>query len=122
MKEHELIGLMLPDGMLEYFEITQAEKNADSYIIHLSEKNIVPEDFKDNKLLSKGFYEPATIQDFPLRGKACYLKVKRRRWLNLDTGIIVCRNWEMVANGTRMTIEFATFLKELNRYHSSKYS
>ncbi|MGL6014937.1 MAG: ISAon1 family transposase N-terminal region protein [Selenomonadaceae bacterium] len=37
-----------------------------------------------DKLLSKGFYEPVTIQDFPLRGKACYLKVKRRRWQKRD--------------------------------------
>jgi len=119
MKEQELLGMILPAGMLDYFEITKAEKSTDSYILHLSEKNLVPEGYKENKLLSKGFYEPITIQDFPLRGKACYLKVKRRRWLNLDTGIIVNRDWEMVAKGTRMTVEFATFLKELNRHYSS---
>lgn len=121
MNEQELIGLMLPDGILDYFTITQAEKQPESYTIYLEEKNIVPEAFKSNKLESKGFYEPITIQDFPLRGKACYLKVKRRRWLNLDTGIIVFRDWNMVAKGTRMTVEFATFLKELNRHYSSKH-
>lgn len=121
MNEQELIGLMLPEGILEYFTITNAVKEPESYTICLEEKNIVPEQYKSNKLQSKGFYEPITIQDFPLRGKACYLKVKRRRWLNLDTGVIVFRNWDMVANGTRMTVEFATFLKELNRYHTGKH-
>jgi len=113
-------GLMLPEGMLDYFEITKAEKSTDAYILHLSELNTVPEDYKNNKLVSKGFYEPITIQGFPLRGKACYLTVKRRRWLNEDTGTIVMRDWSMVAKGTRMTVEFATFLKELDRYHPGK--
>jgi len=54
-----------------------------------------------------------TIQDFPLRGKACFLKVKRRRWLNEDTGEIVMRDWDIVAKGTRMTRDFAIFLKGL---------
>lgn len=120
MKEHELMSLLLPEGMLEYFEITQIEKQSESYTIHLSERNIIPELYKNDKMLSKGFYEPVTIQDFPLRGKACYLKVKRRRWQNETTGTIVVRDWNMVAKGTRMTVEFASFLKAFNRYHPGK--
>jgi hypothetical protein len=122
MENDELIKLVLPEGILDFFALTHVEKQSDSYTIHLEEKNIHPESYKSNKLESKGFYEPATIQDFPLRGKACYLKVKRRRWLNLDTGTIVARDWDMVAKGTRLTVEFATFLKELNRYNTGKYS
>jgi len=52
---------------------------------------------------SKGFFDEETVRDFPLRGKACYFKIKRRKWLNEDTGKIVYRNWGLVANGTRMT-------------------
>ena len=73
------------------------------------------EEYKNAKLESKGFYEPITVQDFPLRGKACYFIVKRRRWLNLSTGNIIARNWNLVANGTRLTKEFADFLKAINR-------
>ena len=120
MKEKEFLSLLLPDGMMEYFEITEVEKHPDSYTIHLSERNIIPELYKHDKLLSKGFYEPVTIQDFPLRGKACYLKVKRRRWQNETTGVIVMRDWDIVAKGTRMTGEFASFLKALDRYHPGK--
>jgi transposase len=120
MIEQDLLGLLLPEGMLDYFELTDVEKRPDSYLIHLSERNIPPASCKDCKLASKGFYEPATIQDFPLRGRACYLKVRRRRWLNEATGAIVMRDWSVVAKGTRMTAEFAAFLKELNRYHPGK--
>lgn len=122
MKEQELLTLMLPDGMLEYFDISNADKQSDSYTIYLEEKNIIPQAYQSNKLQSKGFHDAITIQDFPLRGKACFLKVKRRRWLNLDTGVVVSRDWDVIAKGTRMTVEFAAFLKELNRYYSSKHS
>jgi hypothetical protein len=43
------------------------------------------------------------------------LHIKRRRWLNEDTGKVVFRNWDMIAQGTRITKEFADFLKELGR-------
>jgi hypothetical protein len=114
MELQELLSFMLPDGMLDYFDISDASKTASSFTIELTEKNIHPENYKNNRLESKGFYEPSTIQDFPLRGKACYLRVKRRRWLNKDTGIIVTRDWDIIAKGTRITSEFATFLKESN--------
>ena len=116
MNEHELLSLLLPEGLLDYFVITGFKKDQESYILYLEESKIPPEEHKDKRLQSKGFYEPITIQDFPLRGKACYLKVKRRRWTDLDTGDIISRNWDVVAKGTRMTSEFAAFLKEINRY------
>lgn len=119
MNIEELLPLLLPEGMLDYFEITKVDQAQDSYILTLTEINIKPDKYQDDNLHSKGFYDPITIQDFPLRGKPCYLKVRRRRWLNIDTGGIVMRDWNMVAKGSRMTVEFAAFLKELNRYHTS---
>lgn len=115
MKEQELYSLLLPEGLLEYFIVTKAEKKPEVYILHIEEKNIPPDKYSNDKIISKGFYEPISIQDFPLRGKACYLKVKRRRWINKDTGEIIIRDWDIVAKGTRMTSEFAAFLKAINR-------
>jgi len=97
--------------MLEYFKVTSASLQGNAYLIYLEELNIHPEQFKGIKLISKGFYDEVTIQDFPLRGKACFLKIKRRKWLNEETGKNVSRDWNLVANGTRMTREFALFLK-----------
>ena len=115
MQELDLLQIFLPEELSIFFEITKVNKTDSSYTIYVSEKNEVPEQYKTNKLLSKGFYEEITIQDFPLRGKPCFLKVKRRRWLNKDTGNIVSRDWNLVAKGTRLTGDFATFLKGINR-------
>jgi hypothetical protein len=95
--------------LLYYFELTGIEKTDTSTTLFISEKNIRPEQYKSAKLTSKGFYEPVTIQDFPLRGKPCFLKVKRSQWLNEDTEAIVCRDRNTVAKGTRLTSDFANF-------------
>jgi hypothetical protein len=108
--------LLLPEGMLTYFEVTSAEKTEEEYWISLMEK-LHPTEFLGHKLSSKGFFEEVTITDFPIRGKVCFLKVKRRRLLNESLDKVVFRDWELVATGTRMTIEFAAFLKEVHRHN-----
>jgi hypothetical protein len=109
LEEKDYLRFLLPEGLLEYFEVREIRRESQHFIIYLEEKNLVPEQYKEDKLFSKGFYDEVTIQDFPLRGKACFLKVKRRKWLNESTGAIVSRDWDIVAKGTRMTGEFAAF-------------
>lgn len=84
--------------------------------VYLEEKNYEESDLSGRELLSKGFLPEITIQDFPIRDKRVFLHIKRRRWLNTTTGKVKQRNWDQVAQGTRMTQEFADFLKEIHRY------
>lgn len=113
--EKELLSLLLPAGLVELFELDKVEVLPDGYHLHLSQRNVAPIALQGHKLESKGFFEPVTIRDFPLRGKACFLHLKRRKWLDHDTGEIVFHEWDEVAKGTRMTKEFAAFLKGSNR-------
>ncbi|MBS6658615.1 MAG: hypothetical protein KH289_12630, partial [Bacteroides stercoris] len=53
--------------------------------------NITPQVFTLTRnshlhLHSKGFFPEIEVQDFPIRGKAVYLRVKRRRWEDPETG------------------------------------
>jgi len=82
----------------------------------LEEISTIPKELSHLKLHSKGYFDEIIIQDFPIRGFKVFLQVKRRKWKNLETGKNVHRNGEIVARGTRMTSEFAAFLKEFNRY------
>lgn len=120
MPDTSFIELILPNGLLNYFEVTQITKEEESFKIYLSEKNTPPKENASDKLTSKGFFDEITVQDFPIRGKAAYLHIKRRKWINETTGDIVFRDWNMVAKGTRMTHEFASFLKAIARYQASK--
>jgi transposase len=112
-KEHftSLVKLVLPPEIFEYFDIIRVETIEKEVHIHLDEKAIKPEGYEIVKLISKGFHQAAIIQDFPLRDKAMYLHVRRRRWFCESTGKIVERDWDAVAKGTRLTKDFATFLK-----------
>ena len=114
------IEMILPEGLLNYFEVTQIIKEAENFKIYLSEKNIPPKEYVSDKLTSKGFFDEITVQDFPIRGKASYLHIKRRKWINETTGDIVFRDWNMVAKGKRMTHEVASFLKVISRYQARK--
>ena len=109
----ELVKHFLSEGILDYFEVVKIESN-DQLTIHLEEKNIPPKLNHDSKIVSKGFYDSITIQDFLIRKKACYLIFKRRKWLDELTGNIINNNWKLAAKGTRMTKELASFLKGNN--------
>jgi hypothetical protein len=115
-----LARLLFPEGIWEYFDLINIHQDKEEIWFYLEEINKVPEEYKDQKLISKGFLPESSIQDFPLRGKPVTLFVKRRRWLNTTTGELVTRNWNLVAEGTRMTQEFASFLKEISRYRPNK--
>jgi hypothetical protein len=116
----DLTSLVLPPGILDYFTVSSGKESIDSISIHLEELNNPPLEHTSGKVLSKGFYDEVKVQDFPLRGKAVFLYVKRRRWFDESSGKYVWRDWDLVAKGTRMTQEFASFLKALHRYTSGK--
>lgn len=105
--------LLLPEGTLDYFIISDVKESSTEIVIYLEEKNEVPEEYSKMKMESKGFYDPVVVQDFPVRGKKLFLNIRRRRWIVKEDGRYVSRNWKLVAEGSRMTHEFAFFLKGL---------
>jgi hypothetical protein len=111
-----LLRLLLPEFILENFELKSSRQEGELLHIDLEEINFVPLIFEKDKLESKGFFPTITVQDFPMRGHQVYFHIKRRRWLNHRTGKMVYRDWSLVAKGTRMTSEFAAFLKQISQY------
>ena len=105
--------LLLPEGTLDYFDLVDVKESVNEVVFYLEEKNMVPEKYTDQDTENKGFYDPVIVQDFPLRGKKVFLNIRRRRWLLNKHNEYISRNWRMVAEGTRMTQDFASFLKEL---------
>ena len=106
---------MLPDFLVDHFEVVSSTNTEEIVHLYFEENAKPPQEFDTLEQVSKGFLDAITIQDFPLRGKYVYLHIKRRRWTNKTTGEILKRDWNLVAKGTRMTQEFAAFLKEINR-------
>jgi hypothetical protein len=109
----ELASYLLPKGILEYFDIVKHKSIRDKIHFYLEEKNILPKAYQSDLAHSKGFSPETTIEDFPLRGKSVLLHIKRRRWTLVNSGQIVKRDWDLIAKGTRITSEFASFLKDI---------
>ena len=97
--------LLLPEGTLDYFNISDVKESSTEIVIYLEEKNEAPQEYSESKVESKGFYDPIVVQDFPIRGKKVFLNIRRRRWVLKDENRYVSRNWKLVAQGSRMTQE-----------------
>lgn len=116
IKESEiqpLLRVLLPEELFEYFEILKLDVTDQAIHVYIDEINNIPDLYKEERLTSKGFHPSVTIQDFPIRERAVYLHVRRRRWQIESSGKVVSRDWDAVAKGTRYTKGFADFLKEL---------
>lgn len=116
-----ILELILPREILEYFTITNLTNQPTEVHLFLDERNEIPDELKGEKLVSKGFHPESVIQDFPLRNKALYLHVRRRKWEVESSKKIVSKTWNLSANGTRYSNEFAAFLKGLLGYLPDKF-
>ncbi len=126
--ENEIIGYFLPEGLLEYFTITKVEELGEVSTkrmviqIELEEINSLPMGYDVSDYESKGFYPETIIQDFPIRGKAVYLAIRRRRWRHKERkSEIIHNDYSIVADGSKLTRELSDFLKgtgrDPGRYH-----
>lgn len=116
MEQYEaLLRLVLPESLFEYFEIKDFKVSERRLDIFLDEKLVYPEGYSKEELISKGFTPSSTVQDFPIRNMATYLHLRRRKWQVVEDNSIISRSLKISSNGTRMTEEFAAFLKGLLR-------
>jgi len=112
----ETLNLLLPELLISHFNLTNSRVEKEVVHLNFEEKKDIPKEEKERTLVAHGFHNEITIQDFPLRGKTVLLHIKRRRWLDKASKKIVQRDWNLVAKGSRMTNDFADFLKEINKY------
>ncbi len=118
MNYYTFLRFIFPDGMFDYFDMAQFKEFTDKVEIYFEEKNNPPEEYKNDKLKSKGFYEEVRMYDYPMRGRSCILYIKKRRWYNHTTEKYISRNWKLMAQGTQISSEFASFLKAMDRLSS----
>ena len=117
-----LISHFLPIGLLNHFDIIDFEEiilseiQKDGFYIYLDEKNIIPNGFNSTDFESKGFFDTATVQDFPIRGKALFLVIRRRRWREKkDKNNQIKSDFSFIAEGSKLTLELSDFLKGTGR-------
>lgn len=117
-----LLQDLFPEELSQYFLISHHEilcslcTKEEYWIIEFEEKNQLPQGYSTTEYESKGFMESKLIQDFPLRGRAVYLRIKKRRWRHKETGEVIKRDFSFMAGGSKFTQELSDFLKEAGGY------
>lgn len=118
----QLLTALFPQELMDYFEIVgfttlcSIEIKQEFWLIDFEEKNNIPVGYNSSDYESKGFMESHLIQDFPLRGKGVYLRIKKRRWRHKQTKEIIKRDFTFIADGSKFTQELSDFLKDASGY------
>ena len=110
----DLSRLILPEIIFLYFDCVHYIVEEERVDLFLEEKLTRPI-ASSHHYSSKGFRSECIIQDFPIRGKSVFLHIKRRKWLEEDTGKIISNSFDISHIGTQISEEFAFFLKESYR-------
>ena len=113
MTPDNILRDILPDILIDNFDIVKHEKTDNRFDIWLNEKKVkLEEDEVTPNIISQGFTDYRIIQDFPIRGRACYLHVCKRKWLDKSTGEVFSYEWDLSDyDKTRLNAEFVAFLK-----------
>ncbi len=109
--------LFLAEWLVDKFDIVKGEVSSEQgrIDIWLDEKKIVPTDYyAAHEVVAFGFTPESVVQDFPVKGMAVYLHLRRRKWKIYQTGKIFTEPLDVAHRGTRLTKELVAFLKATN--------
>ena len=117
--ETELIRLLVPDYILEYFDYDKVEELSGVIRIHLLEKkcpNQIPKEIiGKGKAVLDGYMNPLELQTYPTKGKEVFLLLNRRRWKIRGSNKGYHNTYKFHQQGMKATKEFGVFLKEIGR-------
>ena len=107
----ELSKMFFPKVIADNFTIVKLDSTAEDMLIHLEELDVIHSPEKGHEYERNGFYPASQLRDFPIRERKVTLSIKRRRWIDKTTGTSYSNSYELAADGTRHSKEFAAFLK-----------
>jgi len=130
MNQKELLEIFFPEEInwnrFNLIEVKEKQQNNIApykWVLEfiIQEKNIVPNNannsnnsnslYKWQQYISKWFFPPKTITDFPVRNKLAKIILIRRRWINKETKEYLKSDLDLNYNGTRTTFTLMDFLK-----------
>lgn len=112
----DVFECVFPEGVFEWFEISDGKKDDKRVLLTLTEKDIPPltDQNKNLPIIARKFHD-ITITDFPLRGRQTQLTFRRRYWKLEGQKEYLKRDITLNFPGTKLQREFADFLKERSR-------
>ena len=111
--QSHLYSLLVPQEILNSFDITSIEEKEEDLFIYLLEKSIcLPS--KDLDLVQNGYMNAVELNSFPIVGKRCFLRLTRRKWKlrGSDGSASYTNSYDFALEGTKAPKLFGSFLKE----------
>ena len=110
----QILGIVIPEEILEDFEIEQIEEFEEERVFHMVEKESRCPDAGE-ELLKDGFMRPKDIVHYPSGMKRCTIRLRRRRWVSkTDRSRYYYNQYSYTEEGCKATRQFASFLKEID--------
>ena len=111
----QLYSLVIPQEILEHFEVTSVTERENAVTIVLIEKvSNIHKNISSSEAVLNGYMNQLELQSFPIQAKSCYLQLLRRRWKKKgsDGTQSYYNEYDFAASGTKSTKAFGAFLKE----------
>jgi len=112
--EEHILRLLVPQEILESFELNKIIENDSELLFDLIEKaSCIPQPIAGKEVVLDGYLNVTTLQSFPQNGKQCYIHLRRRRWKEKGSpdNKAYHNEYEYTAAGTMATKSFGAFLK-----------
>ena len=108
-----LLGFIAPSIVTDNFELVSIEERSEYFILEFEEyKNLVPDALSGRSFKHSGFKNKLELHTFPQKGKACYLHIRRRKWVDKLSGKTYSNHYDIHDKGMKTTRELGSFLKK----------
>ena len=110
----QILGILIPEEILEDFEIVDIEEKADERVFHMREKEERKPEVGE-ELLKDGYMRAKEVVHYPSGMKRCTIRLERRRWVSkADRKGFYYNQYSYTEEGCKVTRQFASFLKEID--------
>lgn len=112
----ELVSLVAPGELSKSFSLTKIREEKSHIKIEFEEDpKLVPNELEGKDVVLNGFMNPLELQTFPLKDKAVYLLVKRRRWkIRGEQKKSYHNSYDLTETGVKAIPAFGAFLKAIH--------
>jgi hypothetical protein len=109
-------SMLVPDHILEYFDIWGAKEYNNRWVIEMREKEgLIPQEMGTNEdVVFDGYCNPLETLSHSFVCKPIYLRLFRRRYKRSNSNIHYSNTYDVTLKGLRLVPEMGIFLKESN--------
>jgi len=107
-------GMLVPEHILEHFEIWDAHEYKTRWVIEMREKpGRIPSELSDyGDIVHDGYCNPIEVLSHSFVCKPVYLRLYRRRYKRSNRDAHFSNEYDVTLKGVRMVPEMGLFLKE----------